>query len=296
MQKMTAALGLKADPKWSEKAGQLKNSINQKFWQKDNKKYLYLFDKDGGCDHSEALGNCFSILFGIADEQKAHYILKNQKICPSGIPCLWPNYERYNGWGKDHFGRQSGTVWPFIQALWAEVAFLYNKFDLFRHELINLSENIVESQDCYEIFHPVSGKPYGGLQEVNGKIELWRSCKSQTWSATGFIRMILMGLLGMRFEPKGLSLQPHLPSDVDEISVSNIRYRKSNLNIKIVGKGNKIQDIKVNGQSINTNTIPYDDNDEMSIHIKLNSEFKDNYPIKNYNTFETVDFIKSVRS
>ena len=59
----------------------------------------------------------------------------------------------------------------------------------------------------YEIYHSVTGVPDGGWQVGRH----WDSCIHQTWSATGYLRMVFYGLFGLDFQPDGLRLRPTLP-------------------------------------------------------------------------------------
>ncbi|MCD6331750.1 MAG: hypothetical protein J7L89_00600 [Bacteroidales bacterium] len=58
------------------------------------------------------------------------------------------------------------------------------------HELSNLADHAVRDMQFAEIYHPYTGEKYGGIQESNGELVQWSAANRQTWSATGYIRML----------------------------------------------------------------------------------------------------------
>lgn len=161
---------------YAEKAEKIKNAINTYFWSQENGKYKYILDDFGGCDYDEGMGHSFALLFGIADKIQTEKILKNQHITPYGIPCVYPSFSRYKG----GYGRHSGTVWPHIQAFWADAAAQNKRYDLFDKEFNMLTQCSVRDGYFSEIYHPDTGERYGGLQENNKQgIVLWESEKNR---------------------------------------------------------------------------------------------------------------------
>lgn len=232
-----------------DKSKALKDAINKHFWNPRTDSYRYLIDPFGGSEQQEGLGNCFALLFGIADEQRAEAIFHNQPITPHGIPCLWPTFARYESNDKMSFGRHSGTIWPHIQAFWACASAHYSKVDAFEFEMRNMAEKACQNGQFSELYHPLTGQIYGGIQEglhPQGKSEEWRSCSRQTWSATGFINMILTGLLGIVFETDGIRFKPMVPKGFKKVEFYNLPYRDMILDIQIEDSGAQITECIVN--------------------------------------------------
>ena len=246
------------DRSWSQKAAALKKAINKHFWNEEKGNYRYLVGPLGKCDHQEGLGSAYAILFGIADARQTEAIFKNQHITPAGIPCGWPNFARYENKEGTSFGRHIGVVWPQIQGFWAEAAARAGKTEIFGHELFALAAHAVRDKQFAEIYHPLTGEIYGGLQENGGKIVLWNATSRQTWSATAYIRMVFTGLAGMRFDTDGLRFQPCLPKGVASVHLSNIRYRKMAIDITVQGNGSKIKRSAVNGKEAADCFLPAD--------------------------------------
>lgn len=231
-----------------EKALNLKNSINSLFWNNKTQKYLYLVDPNGNCDYQEAAGISMAILYGVADEEKAKSLFSNTHIEPAGIATIYPTFPRYVNEAKNSCGRHSGAIWPHINGLWALAAAKYSQSDLFDYELNNIAKYAVRDGQFYEVLHPVTGLPYGGLQENNsGKIDEWESEPRQVWCATAYFSMILQGVFGMEFSSKGIEFNPLVTKDFENLRLLNVPYRDAVLNLYIKGKGTKIRTFTVNG-------------------------------------------------
>jgi glycogen debranching enzyme len=229
---MARELGLEPDSSYRPKAAALKNAINRAFWLEDRGYYRFLV----GDDHQEALGQAYALLFGIADGDRARNVLEHQYVAPAGVPCLWPNFDRYRG----GYARHAGTVWPQIQGMWAQAAAVFHDPQRFGHELFALAAHAVRDNQFTEIYHPLTGEPYGGLQERAGKgIVLWAPQPRQTWAATAFVRMIVFGLAGLRVSAEGIRFEPCLPTGVDRVEIDNLHIREGMLNISITRGGTR---------------------------------------------------------
>ena len=246
LEKMATVLKVKQQD-WLKKGKMLKAKINEIFWNKEKGYYNYITGPLGDSDYQEGMGNSFAILFDIADKEKTENIFKYIYVSKYGIPCLWPVFPRY----KEDFGRHNGTIWPHIQGFWGHAAAITNKPDIFSHEFMNLTKSASRESQFTEIIHPLSGRPYGGLQECNEKgIISWDSCRRQTWSATAYIRLALFGLAGMKFQEDGICFNPVKINGVNEISITNLLYQGKFIIINI--NFGKSTEISINGKKNNT--------------------------------------------
>jgi glycogen debranching enzyme len=232
-----------------EKALKLKQNINKHFWNVTTHKYLYLVDPNGNCDYQEGAGIAMAILFGVADKQQSEYLFANTHSEPAGLPCIYPSFPRYVNAEKTSFGRHSGTIWPQVNGYWAWAAAQNGKIEIFDFELTNLAKMACRDRQFYELFHPVTGLPYGGMQEANkGGIIEWKAEERQVWAAAAYMSMLVHGIVGMNFNSKGIVFSPLIAKDFKEITLMNVPYHNSVLNIKIKGQGNKIKSFVVNGK------------------------------------------------
>lgn len=209
-----------------DKADRLKRAILRHFYQ--GKRLKYLTGPHGDFFEQEGLGIALGRLFDILPEE----VLDNVHSGPAGIPCVYPSYGRYCLDG--HVGRHSGTVWPFIQCLFANEALRAGREQKFVKEFQVLARHAVRDGQFHEIYHPDTGLPYGGLQEYfyrNTPMGLTPSFRRQTWSATGFLSMILHGILGMTFGEGGMTFSPYLPPGMDWIRVEGLEYRDAEVSI-----------------------------------------------------------------
>ena len=91
---------------------------------------------------------------------------------------------------------------------------------------------------------------YGGIQENGryGVVGLWKATNRQTWSATGYIRMVLHGMLGIDVDEQGVEIEPRIPEEFEGIELTNLKYRDMLLSIRVTGNGSQIDKIVVNGE------------------------------------------------
>jgi glycogen debranching enzyme len=266
---MAAELGQAADPAWERKAQAMQDAIQRHFWNPKTGLFRYLVDPAGPCEHQEGFGHSFALLFGIATPAQAEMVLRRQPITPTGIPCVWPTFPRYARSDGQTFGRHSGTVWPPVQGFWGEAAARLGRPDRLAFELEQLAEHACRDSQFVEIYHPLTGAPYGGIQEGGGGPDgmQWKSCARQTWSATAFLRLILMGLIGMRFDgPAGIHFAPFLPEGIEGLSLRHLLYRQAILHIILEGPGSRIREFQLNGQPAEP-FLPAQVPGENAIHI-----------------------------
>jgi Mannosylglycerate hydrolase MGH1-like glycoside hydrolase domain len=253
--RMAEVLDRHADPAWTAKAANLRAAINRTFWKPELGRYATLVDRWGMDDRQEAIGLAFVVLFDIADPAKRESIFRHVQLTSAGIPCLWPTYQRYARLGG--FGRHSGTVWPHAEAFWADAAARAGHSDLFAYDLTRMAAKAVRDGQFYELYNPITGEPYGGLQEAGNRgIILWDSQPHQTWSATGYLRLVLFDLAGMRFDERGILFAPVLPDDLHQLDLTTIPYRGVTVDIHIRGSGSRILDMTVNGRPARDHRLP----------------------------------------
>lgn len=268
VEQMASALNRPIDPSWSRKRERLRQVIERTFWDGNLRRYIALIDSTGTDDRQEAIGIAFAVLFNIASAEHRESLFQHVVVTPAGIASLWPTYDRYSALGG--FGRHSGGVWPHAQAFWAEAAAQSGHLDLFSYELSRLTEKAVRDGQFYELYNPVTGLPDGGLQEREGHgIVSWRSEQHQSWSATGYLRLILLDLVGMRFDDGGINFSPLLPDDVHRVVLTGIPYRKMTLDVSIHGSGRRITQMSVDGKSAADHRLPANAAGRQQVEITL---------------------------
>jgi glycogen debranching enzyme len=289
VQAMATELGQAVNPHWESQAQIVKRAINERFWRADAGLYRYMVDPFGDCDYVECLGQAYAVQFGVADAVQAAAVIENQYVTPAGVPVLWPTFPRYRvaafqDVAKSGFGRHSGCVWPPFEAIWATAALETGDAEVFDRILKKTAEYACRDNQFVEIYHPLSGLPYGGLQEGGGNpptkaaydvapdaylIGEWHATVRQTWSATGYVRMLVHGVFGMKFSTEGISFAPTLPKGCDSLLLENLVYRGKALRIEVQGKGQRIARFSINGETSTKAFLPADGKGEMKIQIEL---------------------------
>ena len=199
---MADALGVKPDPTWENKAQRLHDSINARFWDEKRGTYRYFVDVPGDDDRQEGLGLAFALLFSVADDAKAARIFETVHLSAHGIQCVHPNYERYENRGE--WGRHSGPIWPQVSAAWAIACTARGRTDLALQEIHLLTAKAIRDSEFIEVFHPVTGLPYGGIQEDwrGPGFEMFPALHRQSWCASGYIGMVVYCLFGLKLDDR----------------------------------------------------------------------------------------------
>lgn len=228
----------------SELADKIKEGMNKYLWMEEKGYYgQYLYGRNSMLisPRSEALGEALCVLFGIADLRQKKSIIANTPVTSYGITCIYPqipNIPPYHNNG----------IWPFVQAYWGlasgkmknevsvmeTIAAMYRQAGFF---LTNKENFVAQTGD------------YAGTQ-INSS--------NMLWSLAGNIAMVHRVLFGISLESDGLHLNPVVPENLGQgiLKLMNFKYRKSILNIEIVGFGSKIQSFEVNGKKSRLYVIP----------------------------------------
>jgi hypothetical protein len=272
---MAQTLGKSADAaSYQAAAAALKDSINSNFWQASAGMYGYLIQGPGSSvagqldTHQEGGGLALAILLGVASPAQVQSVLANAHWQPYGVVNVWPNFPRFvNG----EWGRQA-SLWPMVFSMFGHAAALGGRTDLFALAVTDLAQ-LVRGSDThfYELYNSVTGVEDGGWQtDGSGQITQWVAQPDQTWSATGFLRMIYRGLFGMSFTQQGLQFTPSLPPGWGPVSLTGLPYRNMTLDITLTGAGNSIQSVAVDGHP-QQRLIPATGNGHHKVQITLGS-------------------------
>ncbi|MFP4383357.1 MAG: MGH1-like glycoside hydrolase domain-containing protein [Spirochaetia bacterium] len=252
IREMEEELDRNPDEHWPRMAQSLFNSINGRFWSNTHNRYGYLSEGDDFCDYQECLGHAFALLTKAVPEERIPLVLKNTYISQHGIPCVWPSFPRYRDESAGTYGRHSGTVWPHAQATWAMAAASVGGMDHLSREFRILSEHASKDEQFLELYHPETGERYAGEQEYTR----WKSCGRQSWCATGYIGLILLSVLGLQPDRRGIHFKPRLPDWAGNLHLSGITVRGKQISVSTEGSGTKIVKFTVNGGETDA-FIPY---------------------------------------
>ena len=109
------------------------------------------------------------------------------------------------------------------------------------------------------------------MQEAGTRgIVLWQATRRQTWAATGSLRMILLGLVGMRADAAGLTFEPCLPEGVRQVHLGNVAYRGMTLDVTIEARDAAHAAALLDGKNMGSRvTLSARDTGPKKIHITV---------------------------
>jgi hypothetical protein len=220
--------------KYDQWAQAMTEAVNARLWIEDKGYYgIYLYGRQHPILHpqSETLGEAFSILFDVADAQRAARITRSVINEPFGTPCLYPNLADQPPYHND-------ATWPFVQGYWMkanakagnEEGLLHSIASIYRAEAFWLT-----NQENYIIYNG----DYGGTQINSAR---------QLWSVAAALAVVPNIYFGIQYEPDGIRFAPFVPKVLNGTrSLRNFRYRGAVLNLSVSGFGNTIQRFTVDG-------------------------------------------------
>ena len=252
---MAAELGHEIAAHWIDRAEELRSAVRKAFWDPGNARLRYLVDPWGGCNGQEGLGWALAIVCGLLTDEESTGLVARAHVTAHGIPALWPDYERYAGGDSPaRYGRHGATVWPHVNAFWAEACATAGSRAAGWRELELLAGKVDRDDHFAEIYHPDTGRRYGGEQEDSGvrAIRTWRSEPRQSWCASGFIRMTTSVLFGAQPARDGLRFAPWLPEGLNRVAISGLEYRGHPLELELCRQDRTRQ------AELTVNAVPWD--------------------------------------
>jgi hypothetical protein len=254
--RLAELLGEESKP-LQEKAAKLAKAVNGRFWMPEEGYYAYFVDAEGNLDRRmEGTGESLAILYGVADAAKADSILRRTPQTAWGVPCLWPQYPEWMDY-KKHFAQfyHNGMIWPFVQGYWAWAATDRKNVDVFARELDAIVKLSEKNDTFMEFYHPEGGEPGGSPRQL--------------WSASGMLSMVYHGLCGMQFEENGIRFAPVVPPNLQQLSLSGVKYRDCTLKIGVSGNGTEIVGFTLDGKQQAAPTLDGSLRGEHTIEIRL---------------------------
>jgi glycogen debranching enzyme len=229
--------------KYEQRAETVKKGINQYLWMPDKGYYAqYLYGRPGltVSPRFEALGEALSILFDVADKQRADSILSKSPVTEFGVTCIYPQIP---GIPPYH----NNAIWPFVQSYWNLAAAKSGNEAALTQGLSSVYRAAALFLTNYENFVAETGDYVG--TEINSDRMLW--------SMAGNLSMVHRVFMGMSFETDGLYFHPVIPAVFDgDKTLSNFKYRNAILNITVKGFGNTIRKVTLDGKELDRAFLP----------------------------------------
>ena len=235
-----------------DRAARLAEAINERLWISDAGSYGYFLHGDDAGDlagqvdrHQEALGLGFALLFGIATGSRRDRVLASTHREPSGVVNVWPHFpERFSA---ERPGRHNAICWPMVMGMFGDGAARAGDVAVFDQTLRDLETLFAGSGDgLFELYNARTGVVDGGWQ--GGR--RWRSQPDQTWSATALLRLVHLGLFGIRYTVSGMSFEPVVPARFDGATLTGVPYRGATLDISLSGHGRVPAAVRLDGAPV----------------------------------------------
>jgi hypothetical protein len=240
-------------------ARQIKAGMNEHLWQADKGYYgQFLYGRTSLLlsPRAEALGEALSVIFGLAEGERAQEVVAKTPTTPYGISCLYPQIP---GIPPYH----NNAVWPFVQSFWAlagakagneasvmeSMAAIYRPAALF---LTNKENYVAENGD------------FAGTQ-INSS--------NMLWSLSGSLSLVYKVLFGMQWEADRLVFRPFVPQAFQgKRTLTGFHYRKAVLDVEMAGFGNEIASITLDGQPLPDAAVPASLTGRHAVRIQLKSQ------------------------
>ena len=246
-----------------ERAEGIRKGINKYLWMEEKGYYgQYLYGRTymNLSPRFEALGEALAVLFDIADPEQAKSIIARSPLTAYGTSCIYPQIP---GIPPYH----NNGIWPFVQSFWNLAAGKAGNETALEHGLASIYRAGGLFLTNYENFVAETGDYVG--TEINSHRMLW--------SMAGNLAMVHRLFMGLSFEVDGIQFQPVIPKVYTGTkTLSNFKYRNAVLEITVIGHGNAIADITLDGDPLENAFLPGSVSGKHQIEIvMLNNDFKE---------------------
>lgn len=179
-------------------------------------------------EHREAAGLALAVLFDVAPEDTGARTLDSVGRGPAGAVNVAPHFgDRYS---DDHPGRHNAICWPMVMGLVGSASASIRDVAGVDRALEDLRALVEASDGRFdEVYDAVTGAPSGGWQCDF----LWDSEPNQTWSATSFLRLVHLGVLGLRAGIDGVRLEPLRPTAGEVLTARGITVGTAVLDVTV---------------------------------------------------------------
>ncbi|WP_233254116.1 MGH1-like glycoside hydrolase domain-containing protein [Hymenobacter sedentarius] len=257
---MAQQLGETAVASAHEKLAQrIKQSINEHLWQADRGYYgQYLYGRNFLVlsPRAEGLGEALSVLFGVADGERAQQVVAKTPTTPYGISCIYPQIP---GIPPYH----NNAVWPFVQSFWALAAAKAGNEPSVMESIAAVYRPAALFLTNKENFVAANGD-YAGTQ-INSS--------NMLWSLSGSLGLVYKVLFGMEWQPNRLVFHPFVPQALQGTrQLTGLHYRGAVLDISLQGYGNQISSITLDGQPLPEAAVPATLTGRHAVRIELRNE------------------------
>ncbi len=244
-------LGDERANQWHDRAEQVRNLVEERFWMED--RGFYAIALDGHGDQMRAIGsNAGHLLFsGLPSPRRAHLVTQKM-LTPDfrsgwGLRTLAKGQPRYNP-----MSYHNGSVWPHDTALAAAGMAHYGE----RATVAELLGEVFGAATHFQLRLP---ELFCGFEREPGEppIAYPVACLPQAWAASS-VFLMLQASLGISIDALTGRIEinrPELPVGLDQLSVTRLKIGEGTIDLHFH---------RLNGQVV---VMPRDRRGKVSVHI-----------------------------
>lgn len=242
-------------------AALIKKGINEHLWMDDCGYYAqYLGGRTDDLLYtkSETLGQALSILWGVAEGERAVRLSENMPIVDFGAPVFWP-------WIPDQPPYHNQAVWPWVQAYWIHASAKTGNEEGVLHGVGSVWRAAMMYATNKENFVADTGNWKG--TQINSS--------NMLWCLAGNLSITFKLLMGMEFQADAIRFAPFVPRNLKaDRTVRNFRYRNSTLDITVSGYGDSIRKFMLDGVKMDDAVVPGNLEGHHTVEIELSDSFQ----------------------
>lgn len=231
------------DNNYDEYGEQMAKAINKNLWMPEKgyySEYIYGGVYPIQSQAVDNLGQALSVIWDVADDNQAESLISKTPVTIFGVTSIFPQI-------KDIKPYHNNAVWPFVQSFWNLAAAKAGNETAVRQGLGSIYRAAALFGTNKELFVASTGDFRGTA--VNSDKMLW--------SSAGNVAMIFRMYAGMEFKVNGISFEPFVPACIrGEKMIKDFKYRKSVLNISVIGTGDEIKSMTIDGKEVEKNFFP----------------------------------------
>lgn len=230
---------------YEHEAQHLRETVNQRFWDENRGRYCaYLMGRVAPMQSplTDNMAQALAVLWNLADDDRSSTLIDNTPVGHRGVLATYPNasIEPY----------LENPAWTLTQACWNLASASVGNVHALRRGLAAL----YRAQALYQPRHvAIDRRPVNSLA-----------------SAAAGVAMVLRVLAGIRLVPDGIEFAPTVPDCLPgNKTLLNLPYRNATLDITLVGTGDDIDLMALDGQAVEGNYIAGDIEGHHNLLIKL---------------------------
>ena len=243
------------------KADEIKKAVNEHLWMEDKGYYaMYLGGRNDDLLYtkSETLGQALSILYGVAEGERAATLSQNMPVVDFGAPAFWP-------WIPDIPPYHNQAVWPFVQSYWIHACAKTGNEQGVLHGVSAVWRAVMMYATNKENYVANDGNWRG--TQINSS--------NMLWSLSGNLSITFRLLMGMNYGHDCLEFAPVVPRELAaKRTIENFRYRDAVLDVTVSGYGDSIKSFKLDGVKQDLACINADLEGHHTIEIVMSNSFR----------------------